>query len=95
VPPLTFLLLEYAWIGKAAEAGTWNRTIGYKDEIDAAVGHLLARRSVVFTGAAGVGKSLCIRELIRQAALGGESGQPQFQHKVPWPTRDQGQGLDR
>lgn len=51
-----------------------NRTTGYKDEIDAAVGDLLARRSVVFTGAAGVGKSLCIRELIRQAALGCRQG---------------------
>ncbi|RSH93872.1 hypothetical protein EHS25_006522 [Saitozyma podzolica] len=66
--------LNIPCIGKVAEAGTWNRTIGYKDEIDTAVGHLLARRSVVFTGIAGVGKSLCIRELIRQATLGGRPG---------------------
>jgi hypothetical protein len=46
------------------------RRTGYEAHMGLATRHLLKRQSVVFKGGNGVGKSVCISELVRQVVLG-------------------------
>lgn len=55
-------------------AESWKRRTGYEEHIGIATHHLLKMQSVVFKGGNGVGKSVCICELVRQVVTGSHPG---------------------